>query len=391
MYLCKNLPTNNKKRGIMLTRRPGRFLPALTRMLLGGLLLASLSALGSCGGSGVSSTPPPAKTYFAYVADSQTGQISGYSVDSGSGALTPLPGFPLLSGLNPTYITHDSQNKFVIVADIAANTLHVYAVDASTGALSETDPSPYQVDREPRALGWDPAGNFLYVAYQGENEVGAFSFSSAGTLTPVPGAPFPTGGASLYGCSVVVAPSGKFLYVEDLFDIYAFEINPATGALALVGSVQGPSSGGGLAVDPAGAFVYAVGSGANSEMTYAIDPVSGVLSPTSTSPLTFQDGAYTITLDASGSFAYTVESGVSLAAYSLKNGVLTNIGSVSGGAYGSLQLTIDPTGSFIYAGETGTVNEVVGYRVASSGTLTALPSPPVSSGGWPVSITVVSE
>ncbi len=375
----------------MATRHPGRSLPALTRMFPGGFLLASLWIIGSCGGSGVSSTPPPAKTYFAYVADSQTGQISGYSMDPGSGVLTPLAGFPLLSGLNPTYITHDSQNKFVIVADIAANTLHVYAVDVSTGALSESAPSPYQVDREPRALGWNPASNVLYVAYQGENEVGAFSFASDGTLTPVPGSPFPTGGASFYGCSVVVDPSGKFLYAEDLFNIYAFEINAATGALALVGNVEGPSSGGGLAVDPAGAFVYAVGSGTNSEMTYAIDPVAGTLTPTSTSPLTFQDDAYTITVDASGSFAYTVESGGSLAAYSVKNGVLTNIGSISGGAYGSLQLTIDPTASFLYAGETGTVDEVVGYRIASSGTLTALPSQPVSSGGWPVSITIVSE
>lgn len=360
-------------------------------MLVSGLLLALLCGLGSCGGSGGSVTPPPAKTYFAYVADLQTGQISGYSVAPSSGALTPLAGFPLSSGLNPTYITHDAQNKFVIVADAAADMLHVYAVNALTGALSESAPSPYQVDREPRALAWNPAGSVLYLAYQGENEVGAYSFGSDGTLTPVPGSPFPTGGTSLYGCSVVVDPSGKFLYVEDLFSIYAYEINSATGALALVGSVQGPSSGGGLAVDPAGVFVYAVGAGANSEMTYAIDPVAGTLTPTSTSPLTFQNGAYTIALDASGSFAYTVESSVNLAAYSVKNGVLTNIGSISGGAYGSQQLAIDPTGSFIYAGETGTVNEVVGYRIASSGTLTALPGPPVSSGGWPFSITFVTE
>ncbi len=378
-------------RGITLTRHFGHLVPTHARLLARGLLFALLCGLGSCGGSGVSSTPPPAKTYFAYVADLQVGQLSGYSVDPDSGALTPLAGFPLVSGLNPTFITHDSENKFVVVADIAANMLHVYAVDASTGALSESAPSPYQVDREPRALGWNPAGDVLYVAYQGENEVGAFSFASDGALTAVPGSPFPTGGTSNFGCSIVVDPSARFLYVEDLFKIYAFEINSATGALALVGSVPGPSSGGGLAVDPAGAFIYAVGAGSNSEMTFAINPITGTLAPTSTSPLTFQDGAYTIALDASGGFAYTVESSVSLAAYSVKNGVFTNIGSVSGGAYGSQQLTIDPTGSFIYAGETGTVDQVVGYRIASSGTLTALPSPPVSSGGWPFSITIVTE
>ena len=48
-----------------------------------------------------------AKTYFAYVADSQIGQISGYSIDPDSGALTPLAGFP--SAVRPQSHLHHAR------------------------------------------------------------------------------------------------------------------------------------------------------------------------------------------------------------------------------------------------------------------------------------------
>src|SRR3954471_21193006 len=46
--------------------------------------------------------PPSApKAKFAYTADELSATISGFAVDPLSGALTPLPGFPITSGVNP--------------------------------------------------------------------------------------------------------------------------------------------------------------------------------------------------------------------------------------------------------------------------------------------------
>jgi len=89
-----------------------------------------------------SSPTVTAKPKFVYTGN-QGASLSGYAVNPSSGALTPLSGFPVAVGLNPTIVTRDLQNRFLIVADNAALMLHVFAIDATTGALSEISPSPY--------------------------------------------------------------------------------------------------------------------------------------------------------------------------------------------------------------------------------------------------------
>jgi hypothetical protein len=78
-------------------------------------------------------------------------------------------------------------------------------------------------------------------------------------------------------------------------------------------------------------------------------------------------------------------------AYSLHNGMFTSLNSIYSGALGSLQLAIDPSGSFIYAPQTGTTNNVTGFRIDASGMLTPLPSSPTSTGQWPMSVTIISQ
>jgi DNA-binding beta-propeller fold protein YncE len=107
--------------------------------------------------------------------------------------------------------------------------------------------------------------------------------------------------------------------------------------------------------------------------------------------LVLQDGAYTISIDPSGKFAYTVEQGQTVVAYSLHSGIFTSLNSTYSGALGSLQLAIDPSGSFVYAPQTGTENDVSGFRINPSGTLSTLPGSPTPSGQAPFSITITSQ
>jgi len=356
------------------------------------ILAAGLLGVGGCNNSFVapSMTQPQATAKFAYVANQVSGTLSGYAVDPSTGSLTPLSGFPIASGVNPNFVVHDPQQRFVIVADIAASLLRVYGIDSTTGMLTEVEPSPYVVEQEPRSLAIDPTGRFVYVTSQALNSVTAFAIDAEGVLTPVTGSPFPTGGSAAFGRCVVVHQTGKFLYVEDLDNVYAFGIDSSSGALSLINTVAGPTQGGGLALAPSGSFLYAVGSGSNSAAIFSIDPITGVLTPSGTSPLALQDGAYTISIDPSGQFAYTVEAGQTLVAYSLQNGGLTPLGEYSG-ALGSLQLAIDPSGSFVYAPQTGSENNISGFRIGSSGILSALPGSPTPSGQGPLSITITSQ
>jgi 6-phosphogluconolactonase len=376
---------------------------AMRRVSLSTAILCLLAMLfAGCGGqSGIAtnsgSTPTPTPVFaspakFLYAANEVSSSISGYSVDSSTGALTALPGFPLSSGLNPVFLTHDPLNKFLVVVDIAAGNMRVYGIDSGTGALMEVPPSPYALGMEPRAAAIDPSGKFVYVASQSLNSVAAFNMNLSGVLTAVQGSPFATGGtaASSFGCCVVVDPTGKFVYVADIANVYAFSINASSGALTLVSTIPAPTENG-LAVDPAGAFLYAVGF-ANSIQTYRIDAMTGALTPAISSPTATHAGAFTIALDPVGRFAYTVEAGQTLVGYSLQNGVFTSLGDFSSGALGSVQLAIDPSGSFIYAPQTGTDNNISGFQITpSSGFLTPITGSPTPSGKQPFSITIISR
>src|SRR5437660_8200812 len=96
--------------------------------------------------------------------------------------------------------------------------------------------------------------NFGYINNQSpSNSVVAYSVSSAGVLTNVPGSPFATGGAGknvvCYGLDrMIVTQVNNLLYVANTGDmtISGFSINPASGALTLVPGSPFPS---GLSLD----------------------------------------------------------------------------------------------------------------------------------------------
>jgi len=85
------------------------------------------------------------------------------------------------------------------------------------------------------------AQSYVYVNNQAvANSVVAFSVSTSGTLSPVAGSPFATGGAgstvSCYGLDrIAISAPNNLLFVSNAGDqtISAFAINPATGALTL--------------------------------------------------------------------------------------------------------------------------------------------------------------
>jgi 6-phosphogluconolactonase len=362
-----------------------------------GLFGVLAAGCGGAGSMGATPTPTPVvtgKPEFLYAGNEVSANISAYSVNPTSGALTPLSGFPLPVGLSVDYLTHDPLNKFMVSVDTSANNIHVFAINASTGALTEIAPSPYAVGKEPRAAVIDPGGKFVYVASMSLNSVDAFTINASGVLTAVQGSPFPTGGTSTtgsFGCCVAVDPTGKFLFVEDKVNVYSFLINSSTGALSLVTTIPGPGFGNGLAVDPAGTFLYAAGSGNNSILTYAVNASTGALTFSFGSPMALQNGSFALVLDPAGPFAYTVENGASVVGYRLQTGRFTSLGESFSGALGTQQLAIDPTGSFLYAPQTGNLNDISGFQISQSGSLTAIAGSPFASGSQPLSVTIIPK
>jgi 6-phosphogluconolactonase (cycloisomerase 2 family) len=338
-----------------------------------------------------------AKAKFAYTAN-QGASLSGYSVDTSTGELTALSDFPLTVGANPEVVAADPQNRFLFVGDIALSELHVFTIDNSTGALSEIGTSPYATVHEPVTIVVDPTGTRVYVASMGSNSVGGFSLDATGALTPIEGSPFPTSGTQDFGDDLVINADGTFLYVQDLANIYTYSVDGSSGALTLVQTVAGPSKGGvgGIALDPHGTYLYAVGAGTNSILAYSIDASTGFLTLTGSSPMLERNGAYTISISPTGLFAYTIENNNDLVSYALNNGVFTPTGSVYSHVYGQ-RIGIDPSGSFVYVPQacsncpSGVYNVVNEFSIGSTGALTKIPGSPAAAGKTPWGIAFTTQ
>jgi 6-phosphogluconolactonase (cycloisomerase 2 family) len=76
-----------------------------------------------------------------------------------------------------------------------SNNVSAYTINAVTGALSPVADSPFAAGRGPRSITVDLSGKFVYVANFGSNNVSAFTINpTTGALSPVAGSPFPAEG-----------------------------------------------------------------------------------------------------------------------------------------------------------------------------------------------------
>ncbi|MDD5543983.1 MAG: beta-propeller fold lactonase family protein [Acidobacteriia bacterium] len=139
--------------------------------------------------------------------------------------------------------------------------------------------------------------NFIYVNNdrEGPNSVSAFSVQSNGSLLPLPGSPFATGGtgqgSGFFATNlIVISSNGNFLFASNGGNntVSAFAVSPGTGQLTTVpGSpfTAGEGSGAGLslAVSPNGQFLFAGDDGSAYVAVFTIAG-NGVLSQISGSP-----------------------------------------------------------------------------------------------------------
>src|SRR6266702_4301554 len=120
---------------------------------------------------------------------------------------------PLAAAKDTVFVTVDPSGKFAYVANYHSANISAFTIDAATGALTAVAGSPFAAGTNPFSIAVDPSGKFAYVANQNSNNVSAFTIdATTGALTAVAGSPFAAGTSP---DSVAVAPSGKFLYVAN--------------------------------------------------------------------------------------------------------------------------------------------------------------------------------
>jgi 6-phosphogluconolactonase (cycloisomerase 2 family) len=197
--------------------------------------------------------------HFVYVLDQEASPkatILGFSQNTTTGALTPVPGTTITTvagktvatgfaaGVVPSAIAEEPTSRFLYVTDQAANQLIGYTVLASGGLLPMVN-GPFATGLFPSDLTIDPTGKLIYVVnFNGSTVQGYMIDAGTGTPSGAVGA-FATGTGTGPTCVAIDPAVGVFLYTSNSLDntVTGEQLNPNTGGLTAVQNSPFNSSG----------------------------------------------------------------------------------------------------------------------------------------------------
>jgi 6-phosphogluconolactonase (cycloisomerase 2 family) len=312
-----------------------------------------------------------------------TNNITGFAVNSSTGALTPVPNTPTSDGELPLHAVIDSKSKFLFVADNGTDAVSVFSIDPSTGALTAVTGSPFPgAGAFPTGLTMDPLGRALYVSDGFVNDlIWAFNIDPS-THIPhlVPSSPFL---AQLNMPSVTTDPKGNFVYAPSVgsYETGMYKVIHTTGSLKFVSNLRGLlasksvlMSTGAAAVKYVPKFAYVANSGSNSISEYSFNS-DGTLLELTGSPLTDSNGPTAVSATPSGSFVYTLDANHKVSGYSVGgSGTLTKIPTSPFSPFTApAALTTDPSSRYLFVLDNLTAPNPGGLwmeKIGSDGSLT---------------------
>jgi len=112
--------------------------------------------------------------------------------------------FTLPSALVLIALTASLRAEFLYLANVGSYNISAYQI-GKNGSLTPVPGSPFPAGNLPTSVAVDPLGRFAYVTDFGSdsNNISAYQIGKNGSLTPVPGSPFSAGIAPF---SVTISP-----------------------------------------------------------------------------------------------------------------------------------------------------------------------------------------
>jgi len=171
----------------------------ITAFTFAGGVLTPVKGSPFASGGGVSAVAVESGEHFLYAANTTANTVSGFAIDSTSGALTAVPGSPFstTAGAGPSAIAVDTANKFLYVATSGSSfSIWAFTWDSNTGTLKSVANSPFNLlSAGGLFLLMEPGGSYFYIGNQSGN-IAAYKYDSGtGVPTAVTGSPFSTGSA----------------------------------------------------------------------------------------------------------------------------------------------------------------------------------------------------
>ena len=335
---------------------------------------------------------------FAYVTngDPECGgdcnplDISAYTVNPTTGALTAVPGSPFSTDAfngDVFYVETDPAGKFLFMGTRGNDGIQVFSIDQTTGALTEVSGSPFDSGgSDAFQTEVDSQGKFLYATNQQSGTVTTFSIAANGALTLV-GSPVETVGSPTF---LGIAPNGKFLYVAVASEgdvLQGYSVNSTTGALTEVPNspFNIGSCPGAVATDRSSTFVIVTNSCSHTISVFKIDPTTGSLSEVSGSPFAGGDFPVAFAEATVGGQTFigvnNVDSAdVSVFSFNSTTGALTPVsGSPFGGSFNSTNW-IAAGGAIAYVTDANNGNVRI-FTLNANGSPTEATGSPVTTGG----------
>lgn len=273
---------------------------------------------------------------FAYVANAGSANISAFSIDQNTGALTPLAGSPFPSGRGMRDLVFSAAGDLMLGVATDDDRLYSYAVDSATGALTLAPGGPAATGDLPVQVALDSTSMHAFVSNNNSQNVTAYSVDNTGRLTPITGSPFAVSSAGVVG--LTLEPSGRFLYVANNAGLVTVFGIGASGALTerstrttiLGNTINNPHH---VSVDSTGKFLYVSASFTDRIISFSIDQSTGDLTPLTgmseivTSPgvgqLVMTQADSPAVIKPSGLFVASLGGGVSAFTVSATTGELT--------------------------------------------------------------------
>ncbi len=366
-----------------------------------GALAVCLAACGSKGTVSADGHQPSADRSVAYVPD-YTDRISAFSIDGDTGALSAIAGSPFAAPQGLALLAVHPSGKFAYIVhttdDYISDQISGYSIDGSTGALSLLPGSPF-VTSDPHVgsfatLAFDPTGRFAFVANGTQDNIAVYAVSAdSGALTEIAGSPFAAGGGPV---SIAVHPSGRFVYAANArsYEISIYSADSTTGALTPL--QEWPSIAGrelvSIAIDPSGKFAFVALQNTDEVAAFSLDPLTGALTSVPGSPYPAALWPSAVAVDLSGKFVFVVNRGSdSIGSYSIKSaGALAEVFD-SPFPTGDMPTTLalDPSGKFVYVVNSYSQSISAFSIVPGSGELLGVRGSPFPTGIIPWNVAIV--
>lgn len=270
--------------------------------------------------------------------------------------------------------------------------VYAFRMVASNGAGSQVFGSPFVAKTNASSAASaasvlvHPSGDFLYVADEDINSISLFKINhTTGALTEaLPRTPLTSSsGVGLSPAVMTMDKSGQFLFVGNLVtnDVWVFSIG-SSGALTFVSSAQvgGPPSG--LTLAASGNFLYVPIPLFSAISVFSVS--SGTLTPVGT-PFRVNGGVGNPGIDPNGSFLYVPNPSTdTVTVLRIQSDGSLNFGA---GAFATgtapIAAATNPTGAYLYVANSGSTNLSQFKIDTTSGQLTALTTATAGTGTEP--------